>query len=160
MYEACLHEIETNIAIIIVKPKLKVKTSFFFIQILLCNPAIRREIDEPHNRTDSVMSDFCDAQFFRMHPIFSTHPKALQFILYYDEIDVANPLGAKAGDHKLGNVFSSLFLVIEVFLLHVGVLQGNIRPVFRSSMKCIQLLAVAKNHDIRRFGFINEPGKV
>ena len=45
---------------------------------------------------------FCDANFIKAHPVFTTHPDALQFILFYDDIDVANPLGAKVGLHKLG----------------------------------------------------------
>ena len=48
------------------------------------------------------MRDFCDASFVRSHHVFTSHPNALQFVLYYDDIEVANPLGAKAGAHKLG----------------------------------------------------------
>ena len=36
--------------------------------------------------------------------IFSTHSDALQLILYYDDIEVANPLGSRAGNHKLGTL--------------------------------------------------------
>ena len=52
--------------------------------------------------TDGIMRDFCDASFVRSHHVFTSHPNALQFVLYYDDIEVANPLGAKAGAHKLG----------------------------------------------------------
>ena len=48
------------------------------------------------------MKDFRDGSFHREHPVFSSHPQALQVIIYYDDIEVANPLGAKAGNHKLG----------------------------------------------------------
>ena len=65
---------------------------------------MRRELERTHQSTDEFMSDYCDAQFFKSHPIFSKHPTALQFILNYDDIEVANPLGAKAGNHKLGIV--------------------------------------------------------
>jgi len=50
------------------------------------------------------MRDFCDATFYKDHPVFKSHPEALQFVLYYDDIEVANPLGSKAGVHKLGKV--------------------------------------------------------
>lgn len=36
--------------------------------------------------------------------IISVHMNALAFVLYYDDIEVANPLGSRAGTHKLGNV--------------------------------------------------------
>ena len=48
------------------------------------------------------MKDFCDGDFFKDHPVFTSNPLAIQVILYYDDIEVANPLGSKAGNHKLG----------------------------------------------------------
>ena len=37
--------------------------------------------------------------------------------MYYDEIEVANPLGAKAGKHKLGMVTYSVHAVCMLFCL-------------------------------------------
>lgn len=48
------------------------------------------------------MRDFCDGDTFKTHPIFSSDPHALQIELYYDDIDVCNPIGSKATIHKLG----------------------------------------------------------
>lgn len=50
------------------------------------------------------MQDFCDGEQFNpgRHPLFSVNHKALQILLYYDDFEVANPLGAKATVHKLG----------------------------------------------------------
>ena len=39
---------------------------------------------------------------FRNHPLFSRDPTALQLFLYYDEVELTNPLGSKTGKHKLG----------------------------------------------------------
>ena len=50
------------------------------------------------------MRDFCDAQLIKESEVFKKDPKALQLIMYYDEIEIANPLGAKAGIHKLGAI--------------------------------------------------------
>ena len=72
------------------------------MQALLSNPSVRQEVCCSHHSTDGVLRDFCDANFIKAHPVFTTHPDALQFILFYDDIEVANPLGAKAGLHKLG----------------------------------------------------------
>ena len=72
------------------------------MQALLSNPSVRQEVCCSHHSTDGVLQDFCDANFIKAHPVFTTHPDALQFILFYDDIEVANPLGAKAGLHKLG----------------------------------------------------------
>lgn len=72
-------------------------------QTLLSNPAVGQEIATTHASTDGVLRNFCDGNFFRNHGVFSKYPDALQFIMYYDEIGIANPLGAKAGKHKLSS---------------------------------------------------------
>ena len=41
--------------------------------------------------------------FFESHPVFNSQNLALQLILYYDDIETGNPLGSRAGHHKLGN---------------------------------------------------------
>jgi hypothetical protein len=50
------------------------------------------------------MYDLCDGELFSTghHPLFSMNHKAIQLLLYYDDFEVANPLGAKATIHKLG----------------------------------------------------------
>lgn len=48
------------------------------------------------------MKDFCDGAIYKKHPVFMSHNLALQIVLYYDDVETANPLGSKAGNHKLG----------------------------------------------------------
>ena len=50
------------------------------------------------------MRDLCDGDDFSQgkHPLFSVNLKAIQLIIYYDDFEVANPLGAKAVVHKIG----------------------------------------------------------
>lgn len=60
-------------------------------------------MENPHNRNDGLKSDYCDGEQFRHHPLFSTDPCALQLLLYFDELEVCNPLGSRANKHKLGN---------------------------------------------------------
>ena len=57
-----------------------------------------------HQSTDGKMRDFCDGELFKPghHPLFSVNNKAVQILMYYDDFEVANPLGAKATVHKLG----------------------------------------------------------
>ena len=50
-----------------------------------------------------MIADYCDGQVFQQHPLFSRDPCALQIILYYDEVEVVNPLGSKTSKHKVGN---------------------------------------------------------
>uniref|UniRef100_A0A1X7UZQ4 Uncharacterized protein n=1 Tax=Amphimedon queenslandica TaxID=400682 RepID=A0A1X7UZQ4_AMPQE len=46
-----------------------------------------------HERNDGLLSDFCDGDLFACHPLFSLHSSALQIILYYDDMEICNPLG-------------------------------------------------------------------
>ena len=57
-------------------------------------------------RTNSsdLLYDFCDGLFFKEHPLFSGDKRALQLIVYTDEVETANPLGSYRGQHKLCNV--------------------------------------------------------
>jgi len=112
----------------------------------MANPSVKQEVFSLHCSRDGIMRDFCDAYFVKSHPILSAYPNALQFILYYDDIKIANP---KAGAHKLGGY--SLFTLLRISLstgMFYYVL-GNIHPVFQSSLQCIQLIAVAKSVDIK-----------
>lgn len=56
----------------------------------------------PHSRSDGYLSDYCDGYLFKNHQLFRAKPNALQLILYFDELEVCNPLGSRSGVHKLG----------------------------------------------------------
>ena len=47
------------------------------------------------------MEDYCDGEAFAAHPLFSAHLD-FQIFFYFDELEVANPIGSKAKIHKLG----------------------------------------------------------
>ena len=47
---------------------------------------------------------FCDGSLYKTHPLFSVQPTALQVMLYFDELEVCNPLGSSAKVHKLGSL--------------------------------------------------------
>ena len=48
------------------------------------------------------LEDYSDGDVHSSHPLFSVEKKALQLFLYYDEVEVCNPLGSKRKIHKLG----------------------------------------------------------
>ena len=89
-----------------------------------------------HSRSE-LLSDFCDGYLFKNHPVFSTDPTALQIILYYDELELTNPVGCFVKKHKIGCLMFSL---------------GNIHPRFRSSLKSMYLVAVATTSVIDKYG--------
>ncbi|XP_028419163.1 uncharacterized protein LOC114544868, partial [Dendronephthya gigantea] len=112
----------------------------FNLVALLQNPDVLKEVENPHFSCDGVLRDVMDGDFFKSHPVFSLHSDALQLLGYYDDLEIANPLGSKAKIHKIG---------VFYFVL------GNIRPMFRSSIRSIQLIAIAKTKDIKSFGIDN-----
>ena len=79
------------------------------------------KIENPHTRDDGLLSDFCDGDVFRAHPLFSRDPHALQLILYFDEFEVCNPLGSRANKHKIGMWIQCLTTyMIPVFIYIFG----------------------------------------
>ncbi|KAJ8018351.1 hypothetical protein HOLleu_43701 [Holothuria leucospilota] len=62
----------------------------------------------------------------------------LQLILYYDDIEVTNPLSPKAGTHKLG-VFYYAF--------------KNVHPIHLSTLNHFSLAALFKSSDANEFGY-------
>ena len=60
------------------------------------------QIKNPHFSKDGNMWDYCDSPSFQEHPLFRDDPKALQIQLYYDDVEVVNPLGGNTKVHKLG----------------------------------------------------------
>lgn len=105
-----------------------------------------------HKHPLHIMRDYCDAQHFLNHPIFSEDNKALQIQLYYDEIDVCNPIGSKSGVHKLGKIqnIESLATTLYVGIFYYTI--TNIEPMLRSRLQAIMLLAVATSQVISTYG--------
>lgn len=48
------------------------------------------------------MEDFSDGETYANHPLLSQDKSALQIMLYYDEVELCNPLGSRVKVHKLG----------------------------------------------------------
>ena len=84
------------------------------------------------------MSIFCDGSFYKNHPLFRQYPDALQVLLYYDDVELCNPLGSKIKKHKL-----ALFYFVIC----------NIKPLYRSRLEAINLLAAVPVSHITKYGF-------
>lgn len=118
--------------------------SFFYVPLieslkqLLSNFRIFTMLNTvPQRCREGFFYNFTDGALFKSHPLYSVRPNALQIILYTDEIEICNPLGAHASANKLLMVYYSL---------------GNIDPKFRSKLAAIRLLAIAKARDVSEWG--------
>ncbi|XP_065892035.1 uncharacterized protein [Dysidea avara] len=104
--------------------------------VLKC-PRVYEEIVQGHTRSDNIVEDFCDSPKVKNHPLFSKQKHSLQIILYFDELELCNPLGSFRKKHKLGCYYYTL---------------GNISPMYRSSLKSIFLLCLVENPILNLYG--------
>lgn len=84
-----------------------------------------------------MLEDFCDGELFKIHPLLSADPHAIQIVGYIDELELCNPLGTHTKKHKL---------TILLFTI------TNIPPKYRSTLKCINLIACATNPVVQEHG--------
>jgi hypothetical protein len=105
---------------------------------LLQNTSIRKMINEKQNSSsNTVLKSFYDGSLYKNCNYFVVKQNPLQFILYYDELEVCNPLGSKAGVQKLGMFYMVL---------------GNIPYKYRSCLKMINLIAIVKASYVKSYG--------
>ena len=103
---------------------------------LLGNPSVRSEILQD-KVTGENLNDISDGSYVSSHSFFLSNPSALQIIAYYDKVETCNPLGSSSKKYKLGCIFFTL---------------GNIKPLLRSNLKSLFLLALAKSTTIKNNG--------
>ena len=111
-----------TVCIIVVLSNNACNNNLFFVKIF-----------RSHSRTDGVIADFCDVSLFQTHEFFRVYTDALQLIIYYDEVEICNPLGSRAGVHKLGKLIVCTpiaFKCVVVGLFYYTL--GNLRPELRS----------------------------
>ena len=62
---------------------------------------------------------------FQKHPLYKDCPQFLQLILYFDDVEVCNPLAGYAGIHKLGNVIIPSNRSIHLLVSNLFCLDSN-----------------------------------
>lgn len=81
---------------------------------------------------------YTDSQEFKSHSLFRQYPKALRILLYSDDIELVNPIGAKTGIHKLTMFYFKIL---------------NFPPYFNAKVENVFLLAIAYTYDVKRYGY-------
>lgn len=123
--------------------KVLVRDSFFYVPILatleklLKLQSVRKELLRLPSHNNQYLQDFSDGSVYKQHQFFQKESKGLQIVAYYDEVETCNPLGSSSGKFKLGCMFFTL---------------GNIRPIYRSGLKAIFLISIAKSTTIKANG--------
>lgn len=120
-----------------------VKDKFMYVPILLTLKSIfksehAREMLKSPNYSDSKLRDICDGSFFNTHPLFSSERHTIQIQMFYDDFEIANPLGSKRGVHKMGGIYFTL---------------RNFSPKWNSILANIHLCALFHAEDIKHYSF-------
>ena len=90
-------------------------------------------INKPHS---DLISKFSDGSSFKLNPLFQT--PAIQIKIYVDDFQIINPLSNKVRYHKVCAVYWQL---------------GNIPQKYNSNLHTIQLLALTKSANVKKYGF-------
>ena len=123
---------------------------------------IQFKVKVDHCRNDNFLEDFCDGKKAMSHPLFSSKVLSLQLIMYFDELEVCNPLGSSRKKHKLGSIliegeplcmfYSYMYVIFFTYTGFFYFVLGNVRPKYRSALKSIQLVAICKNKHLKEYG--------
>ncbi|EEC05529.1 hypothetical protein IscW_ISCW024262, partial [Ixodes scapularis] len=87
-----------------------------------------------------ILTGFRDGSLYREKLsglISNSSLDTIFLLLYTDEVEICNPLGAKRGTHKLCLVYFSIL---------------NLHPRHRSQLRQIHLVLIAKYADLQRLG--------
>ena len=87
---------------------LQIEKVFFYVPVLKTlevqfqSRAILKMVFSESDKDEDrgFLQDFNDGLFMQSHPLFSTDDCALKLLIYYDDINVANPMTNKI--HQLG----------------------------------------------------------
>ncbi|XP_071793325.1 uncharacterized protein [Asterias amurensis] len=106
------------------------------IRALLTKEDVFAEVFNNHFSENEVLKDYCDGLHFKQNALFSAQNMSLQVQLYFDEFNVANPLGNKVQKMKFGGFY---------FVL------GNISPKYRSKLHVIQLATLCLASHLKKY---------
>ncbi len=107
------------------------------LKSLLRNEDILCQVMATTTAKPNIISSYADSTSFRSNPIFRNHQNSLQIILYSDEFEVVNPIGAHKKKHKILAFYYIL---------------GNLNCNSRSKKSDMQLLCLCKSKHITKFG--------
>lgn len=87
-----------------------------------------------HTCTEGIYRDFCCGKVFKKNTLFRSRPTSIRIHLANDDFEVNNPLGSKAGTHKL----SAFYFTIQ-----------NVPPELRAKLDNIFLVCLCYSDDLK-----------
>ena len=98
---------------------------------------IRQQSEDPYLHEEDVFKDMRDGLNFRNNAFFQANTEAIPLVLFSDEFEVCNPIGAGKGKHKINATYFT---------------HGFIQPALRSKVNSIQLVSLVRSQDWKSFG--------
>lgn len=118
----------------------QVPMSFEYISVIQTlklfrkNPKNRELVAAERASEDGILRTYLDGRRSRTHPLVTRHPRIYRLSLYWDDIEVVNPLGSKTTIHKIAAFYFSI---------------QNIPLVESGQLSSIYLLALAYSEDLK-----------
>ena len=98
---------------------------------------LNQKTNDPYFHDENLIQDVRDGECYRGNIFFKENPEAVPLILFIDELEVCNPLGAGKTKHKINcSYFSTL----------------QVQPALRSKVNSIQLVSLVKSKVWKKYG--------
>lgn len=109
------------------------------LESIIQNQNLRDKIEnEPNSINSESISSFRDTTTYKNSAFFQSYPTAIRINLYYDDIEICNPIGSRSSFHKL----AMFYFTIQNFPLQMN-----------SALNNIYTLAICYKSDIKKYGF-------
>ena len=88
---------------------------------------IKQKLEDPYNPEEDVIKDTRDGACFQENEFFQNNPDAVPLVVFQDELEICNPLGAAKTKHKINCTYFTALTV---------------QPALRSKVQSIQLVSL------------------
>ena len=108
------------------------------LKFILKFPEVYEMLNYEKPSQDGLLRTFRDGSYCKSHPFLIINVNGLLMKLFYDEFGNGNPLGSKAGYHKLGAVYWVL---------------DNLPTALRSGLSCCFVALLFYHLDLKKYEF-------
>ena len=98
---------------------------------------VQQKVDDPYYFDENVIKDIRDGDCFLTNTFFKENPQAVPLLVFVDELEICNPLGAGKTKHKINCSY---------------VTNLEVQPALRSKVKSIQLVSLCLSKVWKKFG--------
>ena len=98
---------------------------------------IKQKVNDPYYFDENVIKDVRDGDCFLTNTFFNDNPEAVPLLVFVDELEICNPLGAGKTKHKINCTYVSNL---------------EVQPALRSKVKSIQLVSLVLSKVWKKHG--------